>query len=30
MLRALHAHPGLSDRFTRALLARNIGLEEDL
>lgn len=30
MLRALHAHPGLSDKFTGALLARNINLEEDL
>jgi CRP/FNR family transcriptional regulator, cyclic AMP receptor protein len=30
MLRALHAQPGLSEKFTAALLARNIDLEEDL
>ncbi len=30
MLQALHATPGLSERFTAALLARNIDLEEDL
>ena len=30
MLRALHARPELSEKFTAALLARNIDLEEDL
>ena len=30
MLQALHAQPELSERFTVALLARNIDLEEDL
>jgi CRP/FNR family transcriptional regulator, cyclic AMP receptor protein len=30
MLRALHAQPELSEKFTAALLARNIDLEEDL
>jgi CRP-like cAMP-binding protein len=30
MLRALHAQPELSEKFTAALLARNINLEEDL
>jgi CRP/FNR family cyclic AMP-dependent transcriptional regulator len=30
MLQALHAQPELSEKFTAALLARNIGLEEDL
>jgi CRP/FNR family transcriptional regulator, cyclic AMP receptor protein len=30
MLQALHANPELSERFTAALLARNIDLEEDL
>ena len=30
MLRALHAEPGLSEKFTASLLARNIELEEDL
>jgi CRP/FNR family cyclic AMP-dependent transcriptional regulator len=30
MLQALHAQPELSERFTAALLARNIDLEEDL
>jgi len=30
MLRALHGEPELSDKFTAALLARNIDLEEDL
>lgn len=30
MLRALHAQPDLSERFTAFLLKRNIGLEEDL
>lgn len=30
MLRALHAQPELSEKFTAALLSRNIDLEEDL
>ena len=30
MLQALHAQPELSEKFTAALLARNIDLEEDL
>jgi CRP/FNR family cyclic AMP-dependent transcriptional regulator len=30
MLQALHAHSELSEKFTAALLARNIDLEEDL
>ncbi|PYS35870.1 MAG: Crp/Fnr family transcriptional regulator [Acidobacteria bacterium] len=30
MLQALHAQPDLSEKFTAALLARNIDLEEDL
>ncbi len=30
MLRALHAQPELSEKFTALLLARNIDLEEDL
>src|ERR1043166_3334262 len=30
MLRALHAEPELSEKFTASLLARNIELEEDL
>lgn len=30
MLRALHEQPGLSDKFTSALLTRNIDLEADL
>jgi len=30
MLRALHAQPELSEKFTASLLARNIDLEEDL
>jgi CRP/FNR family cyclic AMP-dependent transcriptional regulator len=30
MLQALHAQPDLSEKFTAALLARNISLEEDL
>lgn len=30
MLRALHSQPELSEKFTAALLARNIDLEEDL
>jgi CRP/FNR family cyclic AMP-dependent transcriptional regulator len=30
MLQALHAQPELSEKFTAALLARNISLEEDL
>jgi len=30
MLRALHGEAGLSEKFTAALLARNIDLEEDL
>jgi CRP/FNR family transcriptional regulator, cyclic AMP receptor protein len=30
MLRALHAQPKLSEKFTASLLARNIDLEEDL
>ena len=30
MLQALHAQPELSEKFTAALLARNINLEEDL
>ena len=30
MLRALHAQPDLSEKFTAALLSRNIDLEEDL
>ena len=30
MLRGLHAQPGLSEKFTASLLARNIDLEEDL
>jgi len=30
MLQALHAQPTLSEKFTAALLTRNIGLEEDL
>jgi CRP/FNR family cyclic AMP-dependent transcriptional regulator len=30
MLRALHAQPQLSEKFTASLLARNIDLEEDL
>ena len=30
MLQALHAQPELSEKFTAALLARNIKLEEDL
>ena len=30
MLQALHAQPELSEKFTAALLARDIGLEEDL
>ena len=30
MLQALHAHIELSEKFTAALLARNINLEEDL
>jgi len=30
MLRSLHAQPELSEKFTAALLARNIDLEEDL
>jgi CRP-like cAMP-binding protein len=30
MLRALHAQPELSERFTASLLARNLDLEEDL
>jgi CRP-like cAMP-binding protein len=30
MLRSLHGHPELSEKFTASLLARNIELEEDL
>jgi len=30
MIRALHEQPGLSEKFTAALLIRNIDLEEDL
>jgi CRP-like cAMP-binding protein len=30
MIQALSSHPGLSQNFTTALLARNIALEEDL
>ena len=30
MLRALHAQPKLSEKFTASLLARNVDLEEDL
>jgi CRP-like cAMP-binding protein len=30
MLRALHAHPDLSEMFTALLLKRNMDLEEDL
>jgi CRP/FNR family cyclic AMP-dependent transcriptional regulator len=30
MLQGLHSQPELSEKFTAALLARNIGLEEDL
>ena len=30
MLRALHAQPELSEKFTASLLARNVDLEEDL
>ena len=30
MIQGLHSHPELSEKFTAALLARNIGLEEDL